>query len=822
VAFTPLKPVNVTCHFESMIIPDFISGLICLGFLQNVWKNSDHANRDRQMTGFFSSLRIRLLLIVFFAALPALAVIIYSGLGQRQLAKDAAVKEMLNKTLTIATFQKLVFEEAHRELAILAKLPAVRDQNPKPCSAVLANFLKTNPSYVNLGLADGSGKIVCSALPVEKEHSIADRHYFQTILKTGRFAVGAYQVGRISAKVSIGVGYPILDVRGNPERVIFAGLDLTWLQNFLNESAGGLFDPKANITVIDVNGTVLARWPEGAKWAGLHRPQVEIIKTSLTEGKGTTEAYGLDGVHKLYAFSPLDRTRQVGFIYAGIPTAALYSKMDRELARNLIILGLAIVLTLTVAWFSSSQLVLSRITPLINAARRISAGDLSARTGLAYGKGEIDHLARDFDEMAAELQRRAEAVNFANRTLSLANQAAAIEQLLQGFSTEIKNYTRCAAVGIRVLREDGKIPYQVCQGFSQEFYELESPLSTENDACMCVNVIKGATDPKLPYYTEYGSFYLNQATYFLASRSPEDEGKTRNVCNKFGYESVALVPLRVGSQLLGLIHVADSQADMVPLRLVEELEKVSMRLGQALKRLQAEENIRTLSHELIKAQEQEKQRISRELHDSAAQELSVLKIGLENLQHDLSEKSVEESSLRISQLVQKLQQTLSSIRTLSYDLRPPDLEHFGLVQVIKTHCEEFTARTGIKVDFMAAGIEAGHLDDDAAINFHRIIQEGLTNVWRHSQAMNVNIRLVASFPKIILRLEDDGQGFDVMQQEASRHGDKHLGLLGMRERVALLGGAMKIESQRNKGTKISIEIPWKGEDLGAKEEAPHC
>jgi signal transduction histidine kinase len=774
------------------------------------------------MTGFFSSLRTRLLLIVFFAALPALAIIVYSGLEQRQLAKDTAIKEMLNKTLTIASFQKLVFEEAHRELAILAELPVLRHQKPQACSELLANFLQIHCEYVNLGLADGSGKIICSALPMEKEDSIADRPYFQTILKTGRFAVGTYQVGRISGKVTIGVGYPIVGRGGNPGGVIFAGLDLTWLQNFLNESAGGLFDPQGNITVIDVNGTVLARWPEEAKWTELHRPQVEIIKTALTKGKGTTEAYGLDGVHKIYAFSPLDRTRQVGFIYAGIPTAVLYAKMNHDLARNLIFLGLAISLALAIAWFSSSKLVLSRITPLIDAARRISAGDLRARTGLAYGKGEIDYLARDFDKMAEEMQHRAEAVRFTNRTLIIANQAGTIEQLLHESSLEIKNYSRCAAVGIRVLQGDGKIPYQVCQGFSQEFFEMESPLSTENDPCMCVNVIKGTTDPKLPFYTEYGSFYLNQTTRFLADRSPEENGEVRNVCNQFGFESLALVPLRVGSQILGLIHVADSQEDMVPLRLVEELEKAGMRLGQALRRLQAEENIRTLSHELIKAHEQERQNISRELHDSVAQELSVLKIGLENLQHDLSEKSVAESSLRISQLMQKLQQTLRSIRTLSYDLRPPDLEHFGLVQAIKTHCEEFTARTGIKVDLLAAGIEAGHLDDNAAINFYRIIQEGLTNVWRHTQAMNVNIRLVASFPKIILRLEDDGQGFDVMEQEATRHGDKHLGLLGMRERVALLGGEMKIESQIDKGTKISIEIPWKGEDLGPKEEAPHC
>ena len=102
------------------------------------------------MTGFFSSLRTRLLLIVFFGALPALAIIMYSCLEQRQLAKDTAVKEMLNKTLTIASFQKMVFEEAHKDLAILAELPVMRGQKPKPCSAILANLLKTHLEYVNL------------------------------------------------------------------------------------------------------------------------------------------------------------------------------------------------------------------------------------------------------------------------------------------------------------------------------------------------------------------------------------------------------------------------------------------------------------------------------------------------------------------------------------------------------------------------------------------------------------------------------------------------------------------------------------------------
>ena len=333
-------------------------------------------------------------------------------------------------------------------------------------------------------------------------------------------------------------------------------------------------------------------------------------------------------------------------------------------------------------------------------------------------------------------------------------------------------------------------------------------------------------DPVLEIDASGAIIFYNQATVAALEKLgaagpadflPEDLGEIQAAARETG-ERVFYREVKIKDAVFGEhIHFAE------PFNVFRFYARNITARKQAQQKLrESEENLRYLASQLLTAQDRERKRISRELHDSAAQELSALKIGLENLQDDLLEKSVEEFSQRISQLLQKLHRTLSSIRTLSYDLRPPDLEHFGLVQAIKTHCEEFTARTDIKVDFMAAGMEPGHLDDEAAINLYRIIQEGLTNVWRHTQAMNVNIRLVASFPKIILRLEDDGQGFDVMEQEASRHGDKHLGLLGMRERVALLGGKIKIESQLTKGTKISIEIPWKGEDLGTKEEAPHC
>ena len=161
--------------------------------------------------------------------------------------------------------------------------------------------------------------------------------------------------------------------------------------------------------------------------------------------------------------------------------------------------------------------------------------------------------------------------------------------LLSEFVAEVKALTGCHGVGVRLADEEGNIPYQAYEGFSQRFYELESPLSIRSDQCMCINVIKGIANPELPYYTKGGSFYINGTTRFLATVSEEEKGKSRNVCNEFGYESVALVPIRLGERLLGLIHVADPQDNKLPLWMVEMLEGAAMQLGTAIQRVRAEE-----------------------------------------------------------------------------------------------------------------------------------------------------------------------------------------------------------------------------------------
>ncbi|TWI70719.1 PAS domain S-box-containing protein [Desulfobotulus alkaliphilus] len=219
----------------------------------------------------------------------------------------------------------------------------------------------------------------------------------------------------------------------------------------------------------------------------------------------------------------------------------------------------------------------------------------------------------------------------------------------------------------------------------------------------------------------------------------------------------------------------------------------------------AENRIKVLTQELIRAQENERQRIARDLHDHIAQDLATLKIMSQNL-FDVWEDVPHVLRQRAEILNRTLGNSIQSVRDLAYDLRPPTLDALGLVRTLFVYCEDVSSKYGIPVDFSSAGMDALNLDFDTEINLYRLLQEALSNVRKHASATRVTVRLVASHPHIILRIEDDGKGFDpdVRMGEAVR--EKRMGLRSMEERVALLEGEMKIMSAPGMGTRIHIKV----------------
>jgi PAS domain S-box-containing protein len=202
------------------------------------------------------------------------------------------------------------------------------------------------------------------------------------------------------------------------------------------------------------------------------------------------------------------------------------------------------------------------------------------------------YFAVTFTDISERKQAEAE-LRVSRRFLEIANRHSNLSSLLQEFIREMKGLTKCTAIGIRLLNKDGSIPYRAYDGFSRQFHESENDLSIKTDRCLCINVIKGACDPGRPFYTKGGSFYTNESGRFLSTITEEKGSKTRNVCIRMGYQSIALIPIRAGTQIIGLVHLADPKENMVPLKTIELLEHAASALGMGALRALAEEELRS-------------------------------------------------------------------------------------------------------------------------------------------------------------------------------------------------------------------------------------
>jgi signal transduction histidine kinase len=226
-------------------------------------------------------------------------------------------------------------------------------------------------------------------------------------------------------------------------------------------------------------------------------------------------------------------------------------------------------------------------------------------------------------------------------------------------------------------------------------------------------------------------------------------------------------------------------------------------------RIQAEQHIRILGQQLMKAQETERQKIARELHDHLAQDLSTLKIGIDTLFRDCSDPgALIEVKKKASEFSTMLKNSIMAVRDLAYELRPPSLGQFDVARTFGAYCEEFGEKTGVKVGYYSAGMDELALDPDIEINLYRLLQESLHNIKKHAHATEARVRLIASFPHIILSIEDNGRGFNVEDRMINASCEKKMGLRSMEERATLLHGKIKILSRVNQGTKIFIEVPY--------------
>jgi signal transduction histidine kinase len=226
---------------------------------------------------------------------------------------------------------------------------------------------------------------------------------------------------------------------------------------------------------------------------------------------------------------------------------------------------------------------------------------------------------------------------------------------------------------------------------------------------------------------------------------------------------------------------------------------------------ESEENLRRLSRRVLEAQEQERTRISRELHDEVGQALTAINMNLALLRDAGAPRRF---AAKVADLQKLLEQTMETIHNFTRELRPAMLDHLGLIPALRAYVRVFSKRTGLPVRFQAAP-EAEGLGMEEKTVLYRVTQEGLTNVARHARAHRAAVLIRRGDRSIRMEIQDDGRAFNVESKMGPRK--TRLGLLGIQERVRLVNGQFSIESQPGKGTTLRVEIPIKFS--GAKSDS---
>jgi serine phosphatase RsbU (regulator of sigma subunit) len=347
----------------------------------------------------FFSLRQRLLALVALILLPWLALALYTQADERRAAiADVHRDEM--RLLAIATSNQAAEIEAARQLlGAMARMPQLRSSD---CGAFLAEMRATAPMFLNFGVVEPDGEISCSGVPLQFRVNVADRMYIRRAIATRQFAVGEYQIGRITFVPSINYAQPILDAQGQVLAVLYAAESLNWLTVALTKVE---FPAGAVLTVTDRHNTVLARLPDPGDVVGNVLPDVEVLtKMAAQKDTGVFEANDAGGERRLWAHARLTAGHDLQTLI-GVSKAIAFAEVDRRLYRNLTALALVTLAALAAAWFGGGFM-LRQVDALVTATRRLERGELGAQAPVVGDRSDLGLLARAFNRMSATLEVR--------------------------------------------------------------------------------------------------------------------------------------------------------------------------------------------------------------------------------------------------------------------------------------------------------------------------------------------------------------------------------------------------------------------------------
>jgi signal transduction histidine kinase len=760
------------------------------------------------------NLRYQIAMILLLAIVPLALLAVY-------LAVDDGRKDAIRAQADSRAIVRLVGQDLNRviqsssDLVLGFSMNSLVRNHPKSCDAQLAALKPAFPQFANMVVIDTDSRILCAAsnpMNVRTLENFPDNVAWQDRLRrTRRVAVGDF-VLTVPGKRVLPIRGPVFDEDGEIRSFFFVTVDLEWLDDQVNSV---VIPAEAVLLVMDGQGTELARNPRSHdRPAGT--PAFE--RTLLGKGDFNGEVKGEDGIDQFYSVAGVPAGEGLRIVMR-LPSSEIYKPARRRLAWHLSGLAIAGLLVLGVTWLGSDRYFTQPLSKLIRTADRLASGSLEARSGLNY-YGEIGGLAQSFDRMADAVEREQVKTQKTSQTFRSIIEGTSASTGEDFFRSLVRSLTKALEADFALVGEltpdlESVNTLAICtdgQIVENTLYELRgTPCENVVNAEACY--YPAGIQKLFPADAMLRDLRMES---YLAAPLIGENGKTLGLiavlCRHSMADDITDPPsmLKVfaarASAELNRLH-----AERALRQSVAERDMAAGRNGEMVRTLQA------LTARLQSVREEERSRISREIHDQLGQQLTAMRfdlVSLKNRQLQMSANGEPATPLlsRFSDVVRMIDAMIADVRRIATELRPAILDTFGLNAAIEWLTEDFQKRTKIRCVYDGiddAAMDRLGVDRELSITVFRICQESLTNIARHSQASDAKVHLKSNGEWLSLEVSDNGMG----ASHDTFTNTRSLGVVGMQERARMAGGSLVIYSKTvsngsGRGTSIMARFPF--------------